>query len=377
MNPKLPTKGDSVLFQDVRDALYDEKEQDAEAVKRKIIDTLDANLETPEEKRDLLKKMQSINELSAKVSFWSDQTLTEAGLRSWGELRSGGEAQLEEFSSMVAQQWASDHARRGGDGSMQRAVIVTSLVMFSGVWADSAFQRLMTTHTYAAALMCSDTTREILEDVELPWKAFMVILPDGLLHVEGARYNRILVYSCKSVAGMTILDQRGNDPGCVLQQQSRSIADLLFEETEMTSTYTPSARRVKDDNQVKRVVVLSKRLVAGLLLAMQHADNFKTREVKERHAGSLRRSKEPAHRVTMIGKPLTIDLRGEVENYLRGDSKRKNAPPSVQVLVRGHYKRQVIGVGRMGRKVIHIEPYWRGPDDAPIFTRPKRLGGPS
>ena len=203
----------------------------------------------------------------------------------------------------------------------------------------------------------------------------MVLLPDGLLHVEGARYNRILIYSCKDMAGMTILDQRGNNPGCVLQQQSRSIADLLFEETEMTSTYTESARRVKDDSKVKRVVVLAKRLVAGLLLAMQHADNFKTREVKERHAGSLRRSKEPAHRVTMIGKPLTIDLRGEIETYLRGDSKRKRAPPSVQVLVRGHYKRQVIGVGRMGRKVIHIEPYWRGPDEAPIFTRPKRLGG--
>lgn len=48
-------------------------------------------------------------------------------------------------------------------------------------------------------------------------------------------------------------------------------------------------------------------------------------------------------------------------------------PPAIQRLVRGHHKRQVVGIGRSGRRVIWIEPYWRGPEDAPILTRPYKV----
>ena len=37
-------------------------------------------------------------------------------------------------------------------------------------------------------------------------------------------------------------------------------------------------------------------------------------------------------------------------------------------------KRQVVGIGRTGRKVIWVEPYWRGPEEAPILTRPYHVG---
>jgi hypothetical protein len=40
----------------------------------------------------------------------------------------------------------------------------------------------------------------------------------------------------------------------------------------------------------------------------------------------------------------------------------------------GHYKRQVVGTGRHGRQIIWIEPYWRGPENAPILARPWRIG---
>jgi hypothetical protein len=37
--------------------------------------------------------------------------------------------------------------------------------------------------------------------------------------------------------------------------------------------------------------------------------------------------------------------------------------PTVRVRVQGHWKRQVFGPARANRKIIWIEPYWRGPDD--------------
>jgi hypothetical protein len=106
---------------------------------------------------------------------------------------------------------------------------------------------------------------------------------------------------------------------------------------------------------------------------MQNADNFKARSVPARSSLKKRENPEPAHRVTVIGKPLRIDCRDSVRKYLDGTS-RKHAPPSVQTLVRGHHKRQVMGIARSLRKVIWIHPYWRGPEDAPILTKPKKVG---
>ena len=39
------------------------------------------------------------------------------------------------------------------------------------------------------------------------------------------------------------------------------------------------------------------------------------------------------------------------------------APLTVRVRVQGHWKRQPHGPGKAERKIIWIQPYWRGPDD--------------
>jgi hypothetical protein len=51
----------------------------------------------------------------------------------------------------------------------------------------------------------------------------------------------------------------------------------------------------------------------------------------------------------------------------------RRIPPSVQCLVRGHWKRQPCGHELQDRKWIQIEPYWRGPEDAPIAVRSHRV----
>ena len=56
----------------------------------------------------------------------------------------------------------------------------------------------------------------------------------------------------------------------------------------------------------------------------------------------------------------------------RASGARRSAP-SVQTLVRGHWKHQPHGKGRSERKYIFVEPYWRGPEDAPITVRPHAL----
>lgn len=131
----------------------------------------------------------------------------------------------------------------------------------------------------------------------------------------------------------------------------------------------------------ERLVRMGLRLVAGLLLSLQDASNFKSRTVPYRSprpgAKGIARHGEPEHRFITVGKPLTIDCRPAVRSYIDEGIGRRTAcgkgggPPTVQTLVRGHYRRQVCGVGRLQRKTIWISPFWRGPEEAVILVRTK------
>ncbi|ATB35607.1 hypothetical protein CYFUS_001021 [Cystobacter fuscus] len=47
------------------------------------------------------------------------------------------------------------------------------------------------------------------------------------------------------------------------------------------------------------------------------------------------------------------------------DSEGQGAPVQVRTLVQDHWKRQAHGPGLAERKLIWIQPYWRGPDAVP------------
>lgn len=75
---------------------------------------------------------------------------------------------------------------------------------------------------------------------------------------------------------------------------------------------------------------------------------------------------EPVAWTYTLTRDVKVDCRQAVRDYVEG---RRSSAPSVQCLVRGHWKRQAHGPARSLRKFIFVEPYWRGPEDAPIATR--------
>jgi hypothetical protein len=241
------------------------------------------------------------------------------------------------------------------------------IVLFAAKWAVHAFQRLITSHTFAAALMCSDVQREVLEGIEKQWDAFMVMVPNGMLVAGALEFTRVLVASYRFGAQITLVAPVASDES--VQQvvdQADSLPALLESHESDLETGLSSA--------VTRCLVLAKRLVAGLLLNLQHPPNFKTRTAPAR-AKTKGREAEPEHRIVTVGKPIAIDCREAVREYIEHGPKRgrRAGPPTVQVMVRGHYRRQVCGVRRLERKVVWISPFWRGPEAALIQTRAARV----
>ncbi len=325
---------------------------------------------------------KSESERSARDSewLWSDSMLMQVGVQLWNETYKHGanDDAVRGRCAAVASNWATGELSAGeNDRGPKRQLLVEEVLFFTAKWAVHAFQRVTTAHTYAAALMCSDADRDSLETIETQWHAFLVQVPSGMLTVRDASghvldYNRVLVTQSEYGASLITLDQQNHHPARIVVERAANLADLLGRGEQETAHVMEGP--VSDPNL--RVIVLAKRLVAGLLLAMQHVDNVrsKTYPAKERKRDGRKRE-EPAHRVVFVGKPIQVDCRPAVRDYIdHGPPRKGSGPPSVQHVVRGHYKRQVVGIGRNGRKTIWIQPYWRGPDGAPIFTHPKKVG---
>ena len=74
-------------------------------------------------------------------------------------------------------------------------------------------------------------------------------------------------------------------------------------------------------------------------------------------------AKSPHVTVRQLGNKIRVDRTMSVEAFIKSNDGRAL---NIRVLVAGHHKWQVYGKGRSERKRIFIEPYWRGPEDAPM-----------
>ena len=263
--------------------------------------------------------------------------------------------------------------RRGATPNAVMDLGMKSTVAFR--WAESAYVDLTCGHRFAAALMCTDISDA---DVVLPWSGLRVLVPPGLLDVEDRRYCRI--YAAHSLQNPTettmVMSERewldNSRPTAFNGEDTCAHVIGVYADPGAMLLDVEIANECSAQRGKERAMTLARRLLVGLLHTIQHTNNFSERRGNCKTERSEKRDGPPDHRVFVCGNPIKIDCQPKVREWIAGS--RKGAPPTVQHLVRGHYKRQVIGIGRTGRKVIWVEPYWRGPEDAPIMVRPYKVG---
>ena len=299
-------------------------------------------------------------EVRQRATPYSDHLLMRGGRKVWEQSYALG---------------MTDEELRDQIGSMNAAdtSLADELVLFAAKWAVHAFQRLQTSHTFAAALMCSDVDRSVLDGLERQWDAFLVLVPNGMLVAGGLEFSRVLVATYSFGARLILLTTGGPGLDSVATRRAALTGTITDEAPTLPDLLAGDGSDLHEDAQTRRCLVMAKRLVAGLLLNLQHPPNFSVRTVAARPKG-LRREAEPEHRIVTVGKPLEVDCRAAVREYVEHGTKRgRRGPPTVQVMVRGHYKRQVCGVGRADRKIVWIEPFWRGNEAALIQTRAAKV----
>jgi hypothetical protein len=247
-------------------------------------------------------------------------------------------------------------------------------------WAHFGFPIVqLGSHKYAAALMATSFSPDT--EVHPPWKTFLIEVPEGLLFTASGTGSgeketvRYLLVSEHPVIRSADVKERAwsftafTAEGTMLHRMKMSLADHLQEPKEDSDYGHGEAFEVDLNTEDERTLLLLSRLMLSTCLAMSDPSNVKK---VGKHSGEIKRgAKLPTCRVFRVGKPVEIDCRQALYDFVSG---KRRDPLAVQFLVRGHWRNQACGPAMAERKWIWIEPYWKGPEDAPINMRPHKLG---
>ncbi|MDC3958528.1 hypothetical protein KEG38_32025 [Polyangium jinanense] len=244
-------------------------------------------------------------------------------------------------------------------------------------WAQCGYPEIQLPETYAAALLATTVTEEVLACVRPPFRVFLIEVPNGLLTIDteqGPSPVRVVLVHHEPKSEKWAYAAWTASPAC-LWRFGVTTAQLLppsLPEHDLTEmSIFPMTVTERDE----RVAALIGRLIVNTCLAMSDPARVRAPAPagprgRRRKADARRGGEVPRTMIFRVGKPLEKDFRPAVRDYLEG--RKRNL--SVQTLVAGHWKMQPHGPGFSLRRLIYVEPYWRGDVDAPIHVRPIRLG---
>lgn len=249
--------------------------------------------------------------------------------------------------------------------SKQVSTVMATQFIWAGRWVENACPIIqLSGHRHAAALM--STGMPSAADLRAPWSSFMIEVPTGIL---GA-ISRVLVMCRKgdndteekwSILGMS---KNSKDESISLHFLSQRADRVCVDVADVGATFGDAFVYDMPDFQA-RMVLLLRRLVVNTCIAMANSTATKIGKHPDGWTRGPHRG-PPAFRVFRVGKPIEMDCRPSIQAYLGGV---RRDPLKVQFLVRGHWRHQTHGPRGELRKLIWIQPFWKGPEDAVILRR--------
>lgn len=236
----------------------------------------------------------------------------------------------------------------------------------AGDWLTCGFPQVVVGHKLAASLCATTISKESTRTVVSPWRTFLVLVPTGLLpgvapgtsdpsptdevvgiFVTGDIVRRAIVFFSHDMFFAPLDSSTEEEEEQVLESVGRKLVPWGSE-------------------HVTPVIEMSIRLALGAMIELDSKEHRDRRQGQPpRYNPPRRGSPLPKAWTFQLARNVKVDVREAVRSYCVGAGKS----PTVQILVRGHSKRQACGPGLADRKWITIEPYWRGPEDAPIAVR--------
>lgn len=245
-------------------------------------------------------------------------------------------------------------ARASSAADSSSSMVVGGLWTFADHWTRCGFPRVTIGHRHAAALMATRTAPSAVSSIKAPWPAFAIDVPSGLVEPVLDDGN-----ACSIVHAFVV----------VLEGKEVFILPGDRNEARVVMA-VPSLGKLGSFEGKSPMETAISRLVMGVCMEMiahrpTRAEGFGVRPIQHKRGA-------PETWTFRLTRDVKVDCRAAIRDYVRGVTP---TTPTVQLLVRGHWKEQSYGPGGKDRRAIFVEPYWRGPEDAPIAVRSLKTGG--
>jgi hypothetical protein len=275
--------------------------------------------------------------------------------------------------------WADEMHHQGNRyGFLLKRILgeIEGHITFPGLvfWAHAGFPQIEMGHKFAASLLVSTPEKSLVELVQPPWPAFIIEVPDKLLSIYDNRsggylpLRRLLVTQISNPNGSWAYVGVTDSPLTFWQFALRPIDMTDHSDRTYPDIGDPEFKSIDYDERCQKLIG---KLIINSCLALSVPDLVEKRGSGHAAYEKTQRRGQKAPNVLRsfkLGKPIELDFRDRVERYLTGQL-RKGQKLDVQILVRGHFKRQHYGAGNSQVKVIWREPFYRGPEDAPQLVR--------
>lgn len=224
----------------------------------------------------------------------------------------------------------------------------------------------------------------------VPFKSFVFVYDDpvsraalasigpGHLAGEGAITTWISVFDGGDNIhlGLLMICQHESHAKALASRILKITPDNTIEDA-LRTEWTADKEDDNDDQFIKNSLFI--RIALNSILYLNSSNPEISTQMKATDIIPIKRNSSPskarqhARYVAKRYSALTYVRVGDSVHSLDIEARSRGIVHAERILVRGHWRNQAHGQGRSERKLIAIEPYWRGPEMAEVVTRPYKV----
>lgn len=251
--------------------------------------------------------------------------------------------------------------------------------VFGMAWTRSGFPVVRCEDLFAGSCMATEIATEVRKHIQMPWEAFVVSVPPGVLFIgedsglpDEVWYMLAMKYGNRYFLGLN------GATGRRLFEHVTNIEDLCLPTTINTMLHFDGSV-VPSEQRETKALELAGRLFLGICCAMTNSEWVQKTDKRahanwEANANRVIHSPRPQPLGFRITAPVTVNVLPEIRRYQLGS--RTGRLITVRTIVAGHWRHQAHGPKHTLRKWLFIQPFCRGPEDAPLPIRPHIIKDP-
>jgi hypothetical protein len=247
------------------------------------------------------------------------------------------------------------------------------------LWVASGLPRVRLTAKQAAAMMVTDTPDFVLKDFHSPFAGFYIEIPPGLLYSDQGEHKvPITKVFWASIpvslnSGVATYSYYASAGSVALWQVQKDLAQFInldgYVRMPPASEFELALLAPETSLDLKTRVLLGRLVLNSCAYLSEPAGYSKVSGKKNSH--KKRGSVLPLVQLYTMTNEVVHDFSGAVKEYVACG--KSGTPLRIQFVVPGHFKQQPYGPRSSLRRRQWIQPYWRGPEDAPIAVRSHRI----